>query len=143
MSNETLNALLDAQLEDLADLPEFKVFPPGTHRVSVTFGTKEINQHPAVEMKMKMIDTVELANVSDETPAPGDECGVAFMLDNEFGQGNLKQVMLPLAAACGTGSIGETIQAANGMEVTVTTGLRADKNDKDKKYMSIKSLMVD
>ena len=141
-NNSALDSLLDSKLDDLADLPEFKVFPPGAHRVIISFSTKEINKHPAVEMKMKLVETVELAEPTDVPVAAGTETSVAFMLDNEFGQGALKEVCNPLAKHFGTDDLRSTFEAALGAEVTVVTKLRADKNDADKKYLQVKSLII-
>lgn len=139
----SIDSLLDSRLDDLADLPEFKVFPPGAHRVVISFSTKEINKHPAVELKLKLVETIELAEPSDVPVAVGTETSIAFLLDNEFGQGNLKEVAVPLAKYFGTQDLRSTFKESEGAEVTVVTKLRADKNDADKKYMQIKSLIVD
>lgn len=142
ISDSDFDALLDLQLDDLKDLPEFKVYPAGTHIVTIEFDRKVINEHPAIELKMKAVETEELANAADTPLATGDECNVAFMLDNEFGQGKLKEVMMPLSAAFGTESIGATMAAAKGATCRITTKLRTDKNDKDKKYLDLKSIEV-
>lgn len=131
-----IDSLLDASIDDLDDLPEFAVYPAGVHRVVVKFSTKAINENPAVEMAMSAVETVELVN-SDETPlAAGAESSVLFMLNNEFGQGKLKQIMKPLAAQFGTTSIKETMEAANEAEVIVTTKVRQNK-DKSQSYTDV------
>ena len=140
--NMNLDSLLDATLDDLADLPEFAIFHPGAHRVSVEFSVKEINKKPAVEMKMKLLETLELADPDQVPQAPGTETSIAFMLENEFGQGNLKKIMAPLAEAFGTSSLRDTMNAAKGTECNVVSSTRADKLDKDRLYMQIKSLEV-
>ena len=100
--SEMLNDLLDANLDDLADLPEFGIYPSGVHRVIINWESKEVNKHPSMEMKMKLIETVELANPAEDQPvAAGTESSSLFMLDNEFGQGAFKQIMKVLAGACG------------------------------------------
>lgn len=140
MSN--MQSLLDSSLDDLADLPEFAVLPNGVHRVALQFAEKEVNGHPSVEMKMTVRETIELANPAADQPcAPGTESSVLFMLDNEFGQGKLKEVLKPLAAATGVGQIGQLLQAANGMEVTVTAKVRQNK-DKTQSYTDVTKLEV-
>ena len=137
----SLDSLLDLSLDDLADLPEFKVFPPGAHRVVIGLGTKEINKHPSVELKMKLVETVELADPSEEAVAAGTECSVAFMLDNEFGQGKFKEILKPLAAHTGLNKAGEVFEAANGLEVLVVTKTRQNK-EKTQTYLDIVKLEV-
>lgn len=141
---QDINALLDASLDDLADLPQFAVFPAGAHRVRVSMGSKKIGDHPAVEVKMVLVETIEMANPSEDQPlAPGAESNVAFMLDNDIGQGKLKEFLKPFAEATGIpGPLSAIIEAANGMEVTVVTKVRKDKNDPDKKYSDIAKVTV-
>ena len=137
-----LDSILDSSINDLADLPEFQVFPNGVHRVLISFETKEVNKHPCVELKMKAIETVELANPSEDQPlAAGTESGVLFMLDNEFGQGKFKSIVKQIAAVTGTSSIKETIEAANGMEVQVVCKVRQNK-DKTQSYTDVTKVII-
>ena len=103
--SDILSGLLDSTLDDLADLPEFKTFQPGAHKVTINWEEKVINEHPSVEMKMKLIETLELADASGTPDAPGTETSVAFMLDNEIGQGKLKEVLKPIGAALSEGCL--------------------------------------
>lgn len=141
MSDSNLNALLDMSLDDMQDLPEFKVLNNGAHRVTIEFETKEINKHPAVELKVKLLETLELADPSQEPDAVGTESSVAFMMDNEFGQGGLKEILKPLAAHFGTTKFGEIKEQAKGMEVVIVTKQRQNK-DKTQTYLSITKLAV-
>jgi len=138
MSDTTnIDDLLDASIDDLADLPEFSVFHPGVHKVIVTFEKKKINEHPSIEMKMKLVETLELANpVEDQPQAAGTESSMLFTLDNEFGQGKLKEVMKPLAAMTGVSKISEVMAAMAGAEITVVTKKRMNK-DKSATYLEI------
>jgi len=129
--------LLDSTLDDLEDLPEFKPFPPGAHRVSVSMELKEVSDKKCVEMSLTHIETLELSTPTDTAPTPGDSTNVLFFLDNEFGRGNLKACGKPLAEALGTTSIRDTIEATTNIECLVLTS-----NDKDKKYTNIKELNV-
>jgi len=139
--NNDMNSLLDSSIDDLADMPEFAVYTPGAHKVRISFEEKEINATPAVEMKMALIETLELANAGDVAQEPGTESGVLFMLNNEYGQGSLKDVLRPLAAATGVSNTRALLEAAKGMEVTVVTKIRFSK-DKTKKFTDVVSLSV-
>ena len=137
MSDINLDSLLDSSIDDLADLPEFQVYPNGSHKVIVNFESKEVNKHPCVEMKMKAVETIELANPASDTPLePGTESSVLFMLDNEFGQGKFKAIMKTFAEATGTQKISEAMEAAQGMEVTVICKVRQNK-DKTQSYTDV------
>lgn len=137
-----LDSILDSSIDDLADLPEFAVFPAGVHRVTISWEQKEVNNHPSIELKMRMVETVELANPeSDTPPAAGSECSVLFMMDNEFGQGKLKQVVKPIAAAVGASNIKAAIENSKGMEIQVVTRVRQNK-DKTQSYADITKVIV-
>lgn len=138
-SEAALAALLDEDLDALADLPEFKPFPEGAHRVTVTIGTKEINKHPSFEVKLVAIETLELADSADQPLEKGAETSTMYMRDNEIGQGKFKDLMTPLGEHFGTRNIGKLIAAINGSEFLAITKKRADK-EKEREYTDIVSL---
>ena len=140
MNDQTnLDSLLDISLDDLADLPEFLVFPAGAHRCTVNFETKKIGEHPAVEVKLTLLEVMELSNASDTPPETGAESSCAYMLDNEFGQGNFKKLMTPLGQHFGVNKLSEIVEAAKGMEAVVVTKQRKNK-DKTQTYLDIVSI---
>jgi hypothetical protein len=142
--NDNIASLLDSNLDDLADLPEFVVPPAGAYNAEIlSCEEKKIGEHPAVEMKFKLLETLELASASDAAVAPGTECGVSFMLDNEFGVGALKAVLKPLQTALGTNTARETMAGAKGMAIMLVTKVRNGKGDNaDKKYLGISKVEV-
>lgn len=138
-----LDSILDSSIDDLADLPEFGIYPSGVHRVIINWESKEVNKHPSMEMKMKLIETVELANPAEDQPvAAGTESSSLFMLDNEFGQGAFKQIMKVLAGACGTNKISETVDASQGMEVQVVVAVKPDKKDPTTMRMNVRKVIL-
>jgi hypothetical protein len=137
-----IDSLLDMNLDDIADLPEFKPFPAGAHSVTIGFESKPIGDHPAIVMKLTAVATVELADPTTGVPiVAGDTTDVSFMLDNEFGTGKLKEVLKPLAAHFGTVKNRDTIAAAEGASCLVVTKVRTNK-DKTASYTDIVSLSV-
>jgi len=144
MSNDNTASLLDANLDDLADLPEFVVPPAGAYNATIlSVEEKKIGEHPAVEMKFKLMETLELASATDAPVAPGTECGISFMLDNEFGVGGMKAALAPLKAALGTATARETMAAAKGMSIMLVTKVRTGKGDNaDKKYLGLAKIEV-
>jgi len=144
MSLDNISSLLDANLDDLADLPEFVVPPAGAYMATIVAITeKKVGEHPAVEFKFRLDSTVELASATDAPVKDGTECGVAFMLDNEFGVGKLKAVMKPLQVACGTSTVRETMLAAKGCSIMLVTKVRSGKGDKaDQKYLDVHKVEV-
>ena len=142
--NDTTNIdnLLDIALDDLADLPEFKTYPNGAHRVTISFEKKEVNNHPCVELKMKALETLELSDAAKDQPLEaGTESSVLYMLDNEFGQGKFKEICKPLGQHLGVAKLSEIIAGANGMEVVIVTKVRQNK-DKSQSYTDVVSLAV-
>ena len=139
--NDMLNSMLDSTLDDLADLPEFKVYPNGTHRVTISFEEKDVNGHPSVELKMAAIGTEELSNPSDTPLNAGEVGSVLYMLDNEFGQGGLKKVLQILGKHFGLVNLREIMEASAGLECLVTTKQRQNK-EKTQSYLSIYSIEV-
>jgi len=145
--NFDIDAMLDGTLDDLADLPEFKPYPAGTHAVVLTIVDKtaaknRVNNHPGFEVKMKAVETLELAN-SDETPlVAGAETSVLYLLDNPIGQGSFKKLLASAAEHFGAKSNRELMADSEGAEALVTTGHRKDNNDKDKKYTTLEKLMI-
>ena len=137
---ENLDNLLDMSLDELADLPEFVVYPAGAYRCTLNIEAKKIGEHPAVELSFKHIETVEKGSETDEDVTPGTECSAAFMLDNQFGQGNLKKVVAPLVAHFGTPKLSE-IAANKDLEVLLVSKTRQNK-DKTQTYLDIISLQV-
>lgn len=141
MSNVNLDALLELSLDDLADMPEFKVFPAGAHNCTMKLESKDINGHPAVELKLKHSGEGELSDPNEVMPAAGTEGSVAFMLDNQYGQGEFKEVLKPLAAHYGLSKFGEIKEASENADVVVVTKVRPNK-DKTQTYLKIVSLTV-
>lgn len=139
---EQLDNLLDANLDDLADLPEFKPFPNGAYRVTIEFECKEVNKHPSVELKLTCVETLELSDAAADVPVEaGTQCSVLYMLDNEYGQGTLKEVLKPLAIHLGVTKVTELMECAKGTEVLVVTKQRQSK-DKTATYINVAKLEV-
>jgi len=143
---DSVAGLLDANLDDLADLPEFLVPPAGAYNATVLSAEeKKIGDHPAVEIKFKLNATIELASASDTPVADGTETSISFMLDNEFGVGGLKAALAPMKAALNTNSARETMEACKGLEIMLVTKVRSGKkgtDNEDKKYLGVSKIEV-
>jgi len=144
--NFDIDAMLDGTLDDLADLPEFKPFPVGTHAVVLTIVDKtapkdRVNNHPGFEVKMKAVETLELAN-SDDTPlVAGAETSVLYLLDNPIGQGSFKKLLASAAEHFGAKSNRELIADLQGATVAVVTRQRQNK-EKTQTYTDIVEMKV-
>lgn len=140
--SESLDQLLDETLDDLEDLPSFQAYPVGVHKVLATLDLKEINDKPCVELSFKYIENVELTSSSDEAPVEGDTSSTLFMLDNEYGRGNLKLTLASFAEFANTRVNREIIEAVVDVECVIITSLTKNKNDPDKPYLNVKEIGV-
>jgi hypothetical protein len=144
--NFDIDAMLDGTLDDLADLPEFKPYPAGTHAVILTIVDKtaaknRVNNHPGFEVKMKAVETLELANSEDTPLVAGAETSVLYLLDNPIGQGSFKKLLASAAEHFGAKSNRELIADLQGATVAVVTRTRQNK-DKTQTYTDIVEMKV-
>lgn len=144
--NFDINAMLDGTLDDLADLPEFKPFPAGTHAVTLQIVDKtapkdRVNNHPGFEVKMKAVETLELANSDDVPLTAGAETSVLYLLDNPIGQGSFKKLLASAAEHFGAKTNRELIADLQGATVAVVTRVRQNK-DKTQSYTDIVEMKV-
>jgi len=137
-----IDSILDATLDDLADLPAFKSFNAGTHLVTIKWAKKTVNEKPCLELGLTLVETVEQADTTAPPDAVGTQSSTLYMLTNEVSQGKLKQVMAVLAASTGLSKMSEIIGASDGLTVKVVTSLRADKTDPTRVYLDLKSMEV-
>ena len=136
-----IDNLLDAELDDLEDMPSFAPFPRGVHRCTVSMALKEVNDKPTVEVALKAIETVELDDQADVPTAAGDETNVLCMLDNEFGRGSFKAIAAAFADFAGTRNNRGIIDAVTDVECLVVTKIRHNKKS-GVDYTDIKEIRV-
>ena len=139
-----LDSLLDVTLDDIADLPEYKNFPAGAHVVKATLSLEEIGdaKKPAIKLAMVHVETLDI-DPQDTPPNPGDSCSILYFLDNELGQGAFKRAAAVFVEALDLGSsIRAIIEGVKDVECAVVTGLKKDKNDKDKIWLTVKEIKV-
>lgn len=146
MTTDMTADLLDMNLDDLADLPEFLVPPAGAYRATIlSCESKKIGDHPAVEVKFRLDETLELSDPTEAPVAPGTETSTSFMTDNEFGVGALKAFLKPLSTAFQTSTSRETMAACKGAEIMLVTKVRKGKKGTDKedtRYLGIHKVEV-
>ncbi len=144
---QDFDALLDADLDDLADLPSFENFPAGVHRCTVSITQKLINSKPMMEIKLTGVETVELSKPEEDKPiTAGQVSSCLFDLGNEFAQGAFKKLVKPLAANLGVASIRDLVEQVEGTEVEAVTSYRKGKAKPGETdtpvYFEIKKLLV-
>jgi len=139
----TLEGLLSANLDDVADLPSWALPPAGTYIANLSIETKKINLKDAIEFKYVVAETVELADPNDTNPAAGSSFSIAFQIGNPIGLGKFKEAIKPVMNYLGTSSYGDVLSGqVTGMQVEVTLKHRADKKDPDRAYADVTKLSV-
>lgn len=134
MTDNNALDILDETLDDLADKPSIEPFPNGSHKVTLNFKTITKDGRPSVMMKMTYIELLEASDPGAKAPVPGDVF-TNFMhmkkkdgTPNEFGQGELKEVLTALKPNFpNAGTNRELLEAGEGCEVAVTTKIRKGK----------------
>ncbi len=140
-----LDALLDATLDDIADLPEFKAFNNGAHRALLSLNIKSINDAACIEASFKLQETLELADPADTPDAPGAESNMLFQLDNEFAMGRFKNLAKPIGEHLSNNALRAIIDQTKNLEVMIVTKKRSGKKgtaNADKEYLDVVELQV-
>lgn len=140
-----IDSILDATLDDLADLPEFKIFPAGAYNGTMELSVKKMGDNTGVEFKFTNAEVVELSDPTQEAPSVGATTSVGYQLNNEFGQGALKKVLESIKSGMslpdGTTNR-ELMELSKGANVQVVLSSRADKNDATKMYQKLVSVTM-
>lgn len=160
-SVDLMDTLLDGSLDDLADMPEIRLYPEGAHKVKMGWelnatiptvfnvkGNESSGLKKFIKFKATAIETVELPAGSTDTPLEaGTPYQTLFDLTNEYAQANFKVIMTALANHYGKKTNRELLAESEGAEVVIVIKHRKDKNKKDDdgnavKYAQIDNLMV-
>jgi len=144
--------LLDANLDDLNDLPEFRHYPAGSYvaRLTVSHSTNEAKEL-IIEAEVTLLEVAELAVPTVEAdgyeapPELKDKSTKQFNLHNQFGEGNFKACFQAVKEHFGITSVRDIINACQGVDVLMVCGKprgmkkSADNYDPSVKYTNIMS----
>lgn len=152
-ANVSTLSLLDASLDDMNDMPEWKNFPPGAYTVkpSIKMETKknaktnESETH--ITVSAKLIAVKELADPNDTAPEVGSETQVRYIWQNEYGQGGLKNLLKPIAVATKLTKVPDLLEAIDTADsVVLVMGIRKGKAGTDgsaPEYQTFTDLIVE
>ena len=127
-----LSDLMDASIDDLADMPKFELPPKGHYQFSVSLEQKVVNEKKCVEATLVVDQTLELAN-KDEAPAEtGSKFSALFMMENEWGQASFKEFITPISQALGYKTVGQAIQQCKNVKIAAVLKHRIHKDDRNK-----------
>lgn len=140
-----LDTLLDTDLSQVADLPEYYTPENGVYLAtidSIITGTKTNKNGEYVDATIKYTLHANL----DEAGAPVPENAMnteSYNLSNaEFGMPKFKKVTTAIANALGTNNLRAVIEGAAGMQVVLTVKNRKDKTDPSRVYFSVAELAL-
>ena len=152
-NNSALDAL-NFNVDDLADTPEFRLFPAGTHRVALGLEVRnsKTSGKPMVVWKMTAGETIELQDASAAPLRAKESNTVYFSLANEYGMGALKSAIKPICDALGMPNMKDVIATVMAAEtegspltIIVTTTIKPPRKNKPEEQPSlvIQQVMVD
>lgn len=142
---ELFDSLMDATPELLTALPEYKAFPQGSFLCTLGCEAKprEINGSPylAVDFKLEENGVESLGDGVEELdiPNPGDTCSILFKLDDDMGQGRLRNFLIALKVGMGRSQEElkntQILELAHGALVKAAFKKPSEKNDR--KYANL------
>ena len=152
--DDIFDALLDKSIDDLADLPEFKVPDTCMYKLLMTTEGKAINEKPAVVAHFTVAELLELADDSvpeNERAKNGDKFDIAFILkdkegnDSEIAWGKLKQLTAPFSEHFEEKNLRTLLKEKLNTAVSITAKVtkKQRKDDKDKYQADVTDIVID
>lgn len=151
-SQQSMEDMLNASVDELVDLKEFKPLPEGEY--IFIFDWEKSTQPLGVRLILRVKEVVELANPSEENlaeaGAPDAKESLLFNFftkdgeDNSFGQGQLKKIiseeLKPTFAPEEGATVIQVLDAAKGAEIRgVLKHRTSTKDGETKTYAALKS----
>lgn len=153
-SNATISdfdALMDASMDDIDDLPPIGVPPSGSYDLRVSASREKSDKSGSEYIKV----TYEVTNVNeikDSSESEDVKAGQKFYemfspfkkdgTANEIGMGTLKERLRPFAEKLGTTRIGEILAQVKDVDSTAELVRRADRKDPEQFRFSLKNVVV-
>lgn len=137
MSNEEMKVipiedLMDASIDDLADMPKFELPPKGHYQFSVSMAQKVVNEKKCVEATLVVDQTLELANTDEKQMENGSKFSALFMMENEWGQASFKEFITPISKALGYKTVGQAVRECQNVRIAAVLKHRVHKEDREK-----------
>ena len=149
---QDFDALMDASMDDINDLPPVGVPPTGHYNLVVSaerVDPTEAGKNPYVRFSYEVEAVNEVKDPAEESEAAAgmkfSEIFSPFKKDgsvNDYGVGFLKEACAPFRAHFGTSTTGETIAAIDKVSVAATLIRKKDKKDADRWNFSLKDVVI-
>lgn len=136
----SVEEVLNINLEEVPDAG-FKIWPDGTyHVVFAEPKVEEVGKDklPRLTIPYVLVEVMELADPESEAVAAESENQLGYMLPG--GASMFKMDFSEVLKATGQSTILGACEQLQGYHVSITLGHRADKNDKDRIYQSVKAI---
>jgi hypothetical protein len=145
MSNVDLDTLLDTDLSQVADLPEYFTPENGVYLAtidSIVTSTKTNKKGEYVDATIKYTLHANLDEAGEPVPDNAMNSESYNLSNAEFGLPKFKKITHAIAAALGTSNLRSVIEGAAGMQVVITVKNRKDKTDPSRVYFSVAELAL-
>lgn len=154
---DVMNALLDKNLADIEDLPEYlDRIGNGFYKLKFVSHEKkgvEIDGEekgtkikvPVIQFVIEIKQVIELEDKDGTPPKEGSRFNVSFFFnkDPEKGVAALKAMFsAEMAAALNTTSLLQLVDKTDGLEVAASVKCKADKKKDDKFYISVRGCQL-
>lgn len=142
---QTWDALLDTDLDNIEDLPEFELFSKGIYNlvgktVKIMEADPDNEKDGGVMFVMENAGVVELENPEQEPTKEGALISTAFV--GNFGMRKMKQVFGDVMTGLNCNTPREFLDQFVGAEFVAVVSHRKDKNDPDRVYNDIKNTVL-
>jgi hypothetical protein len=152
---DNIDALLDASMDDLDDLPPVGVPPTGHYNLTMSMKIEDVKDKEGsgtrkVIFANYIVDAInELKDEADRGDvAVGQQFREGFYLTkkngekNTFAIGTLKERLKPLAERFGSTNIGELINQCNAIAITASVKRTQNRLNEDQFNMNLKDIVL-
>ena len=140
-------SLMEAQPEMLHALPEYKAFPQGSFLCKLKCdpkeGVRELNGSPYLAVDFVLedggVESVGEGVEQQDIPNVNDTCSILFRLDDELGQGRLRNFLIALKVSMGKSDqqMANSEILATAHDSLVRAAFRKPREKDDKKYANL------
>lgn len=140
------DAMLDTDVDNIEDLPEFETFAPGAYmlqagKVKLVPADPSKEKDGGVMLMFSNAGVMELAD-PEGTEAAKEGALISASFYGEFGIKRLKAVFGDAMASVGANTLREFLDQFEGLTFAAAVQNRKDKNDPTKVYNDIKSVVI-
>lgn len=147
---DNVDALLNASMDDMADLPPVGAPPSGHYNLEVT-ASREKSEAGSEYFKFAY-EVVAINELKNEAEAGEVKVGQKFSqmfspfkkdgTINELGIGFFKEALAPFSAHFGISGVGDTLAQINKVTIAASLTRRPDRKDPERMNFSLKDVVV-